>query len=214
MLSSWLKFLVIDLELLTLPEPLSLPSVLSGVRVTRSLVLCVLFCRSLFVLLSLFFWQLHCLSFFDYRFWLPLWYLQTLLVATILNIPPLSQYLSSIIYISLSMLRPYKDDYNTVLNVIWYKDFKWYFKWIVLFYFIMIFKKYHPWTLIPFKGLGNSFDLHPWRAKSLPLDILQDTFKESLCIELDFRHPNVDMGFRNALRLLDTLKTRKYLWYL
>ena len=34
---------------------------------TRSLVLCVLFCRSLFVLLSLFFWQLYCLS-FDYRF--------------------------------------------------------------------------------------------------------------------------------------------------
>ena len=117
-----------------------------------------------------------CLSFYHYSFgscivcpssitgfWLPLWYLQTLLVAAILNIPPLSQYLSSIIYISLSMLRPYKDEYNTVLNVIWYKDFKWYFRWIVLFYFIMIFKRYHPRTLIPFKDINNSLDLNPKR---------------------------------------------------
>ena len=42
--------------------------VLSGVRVARSLVFWVVFCRSLFVLLSFFFWP----------FWLPLWYLQTL----------------------------------------------------------------------------------------------------------------------------------------
>jgi hypothetical protein len=33
------------------------------VRVTRSLVLCIMFCRSLFVLLSCFFWPLCCLSF-------------------------------------------------------------------------------------------------------------------------------------------------------
>jgi hypothetical protein len=39
----------------------------SGVRVTRSLVFCVVFCRSLFVLLSFFFWSLCCLSFFDLR---------------------------------------------------------------------------------------------------------------------------------------------------
>ena len=39
------------------------PPVVSGVRVTRSLVLCVLFCRSLFVLLSFFFWPLCSLSF-------------------------------------------------------------------------------------------------------------------------------------------------------
>ena len=42
-------------------------SVFSGVRVTRSLLLCVLFCRSLFVLLSFFFWPWCCLSFFDLR---------------------------------------------------------------------------------------------------------------------------------------------------
>jgi len=32
------------------------------VRVTRSLVLCIMFCRPLFVLLSCFFWSLCCLS--------------------------------------------------------------------------------------------------------------------------------------------------------
>jgi hypothetical protein len=37
----------------TLPEHLSSPTVFSGVRVTRSLVLCVMFCRSLFVLFLL-----------------------------------------------------------------------------------------------------------------------------------------------------------------
>ena len=35
-----------------LPEHLSSPPVFSGVRVTRSVILCVMFCRSLFVLLS------------------------------------------------------------------------------------------------------------------------------------------------------------------
>jgi hypothetical protein len=50
-------------ELLTLPENLSSPPVFCGVRVARSLVLCVMFCRSLFVLLYFFFWPLCCLSF-------------------------------------------------------------------------------------------------------------------------------------------------------
>ena len=36
----------------------------NGVRVTRSLVLCVMLCRSLCVPLSFFFWPLHCLSFY------------------------------------------------------------------------------------------------------------------------------------------------------
>jgi hypothetical protein len=34
-------------------------------RVTQSLVFCVMFCRSLFVILSFFFWPLCCLFFFD-----------------------------------------------------------------------------------------------------------------------------------------------------
>ena len=36
-------------------------------------------------------------------------------------------------------------------------------------------------------------------------------FMEPLNIELDLRHPSVDMGSRNALKHLGTLKTREYL---
>ena len=39
--------------------------VFSLVRVAQSLVVCVLFCRSLFFLVSVFFWPWRCLSFFD-----------------------------------------------------------------------------------------------------------------------------------------------------
>ena len=48
----------------------------SGVLFAQSIVLCVVFCRSLFVLLFFIFWSLHCLSFSTYGFWLPLWYLR------------------------------------------------------------------------------------------------------------------------------------------
>jgi hypothetical protein len=53
----------VEQELLTLPEDLSSLSVLSGVRIGRSLGFCVRFCRSMFVFLSFFFWALRCLSF-------------------------------------------------------------------------------------------------------------------------------------------------------
>jgi len=43
-------------ELITLSEHLSSPPRLSGISVIRSLVLCLVICRSLFVLLSFFFW--------------------------------------------------------------------------------------------------------------------------------------------------------------
>jgi hypothetical protein len=39
----------------------------SEFRISRSLVLCLIFCRSLSVLLPFFFWPLYCLSFFDLR---------------------------------------------------------------------------------------------------------------------------------------------------
>ena len=52
-----------ELELLTLPEHLSSHPVFSGGCIARSLVFRVVFCRSLFVLLSFFFWSLCCLSF-------------------------------------------------------------------------------------------------------------------------------------------------------
>jgi hypothetical protein len=64
-------------ELPTLPGHLNSPPVFSGVRVTRSLVLCVCFVDGC---LSFFFWPLYCLSFFDLRNMITsLWYLQTLL---------------------------------------------------------------------------------------------------------------------------------------
>jgi len=54
---------LVEQELLTLPGHLSLPVVFSGVLVSVSLLFCEVFCRSLFVILSLFFWTLPCLSF-------------------------------------------------------------------------------------------------------------------------------------------------------
>jgi hypothetical protein len=44
---------LVEQERLTLPEQLSLSPVVSGVRVTRSFVLSIMFCRSLFVLFLL-----------------------------------------------------------------------------------------------------------------------------------------------------------------
>jgi hypothetical protein len=55
---------LVEQELLTLSEHLGSPPVLSGVRVARSLIFCVMFCSSLFVL---FLWPLCCLCFFDLR---------------------------------------------------------------------------------------------------------------------------------------------------
>jgi hypothetical protein len=73
------RVLLVEQNLLTLPEHLGSPPVISGVRVTRSLVLCVCFvdrCLSFFT-----FSFGHCVvcSSSIYGFWLPLWYLQTLL---------------------------------------------------------------------------------------------------------------------------------------
>ena len=66
---------LVEQELPTLPEPLSSPPVFSGVRVARSLVLCVCFVDRC---LYFFFWPLCCL--FDLRILITsLWYLQTLL---------------------------------------------------------------------------------------------------------------------------------------
>ena len=58
---------LVEQELPTLPEHLSSPPVFNGVCVIRSLVLYVMFCRSLFFLLSFLFWSLCGLFFFDIR---------------------------------------------------------------------------------------------------------------------------------------------------
>ena len=55
------------IHLFTRQEHLNSLPALNEVHATRSLVLCVMFYRSLFVLLSFFFWPLCCLSFFDLR---------------------------------------------------------------------------------------------------------------------------------------------------
>jgi hypothetical protein len=71
---------LVELELLTLPEHLSSSPVFSGVRVTRSLVLCVCFVDRCLSFCSLSFGHCIVCSSSIYRFWLPLWYLQTLLI--------------------------------------------------------------------------------------------------------------------------------------
>ena len=76
---------LVEQELLTLTEHLSSPPVFRGVRVTRSLVLyvcfvyrCLSFCTFSFG---------HCVVCSSiYGFWLPLWYLQTLLSTVVLTI--------------------------------------------------------------------------------------------------------------------------------
>jgi len=67
------RMLHVEQQLLILPEHVGSPPVFSGVSLARSLVFCVVFYRSLFVLLAFFFWQLLCLPFFDLRLLLPLW---------------------------------------------------------------------------------------------------------------------------------------------
>ena len=76
------RVLLVEQELLTIPEHMSSPPVFSGIRSRYSIFsFTCKFCRSLFVLLSYFFWPLCCLFFFDIRILITsLWYLQTLLV--------------------------------------------------------------------------------------------------------------------------------------
>jgi hypothetical protein len=74
----------VEQELLTLPERLSSSPIFSGVRVTQSLVFCVMFCRSLFVLLSFFFLTivLSVILFTDYDYPLGIFKLVLLFVVT------------------------------------------------------------------------------------------------------------------------------------
>ena len=72
---------LVEQERFTLPKHLSSPPIFSGVRVTRSLVLCVCFVdRCLSVCTFSFGYCVVCSSSI-YGFWLPLWYLQSLLIA-------------------------------------------------------------------------------------------------------------------------------------
>ena len=70
---------LVEQELLTLLEHLSSPPVFSGIRVTRSLVLYVCFVDRCLSFCTFSFGHCVVCSFSIYGFWLPLWYLQTLL---------------------------------------------------------------------------------------------------------------------------------------
>jgi len=56
------NMLLVEPELLTVPEHLNSPPVFSGLRNTRYLFFCAVFCSTLFVLVSFLFGLLHCLS--------------------------------------------------------------------------------------------------------------------------------------------------------
>ena len=71
---------LVEQELITLPEHLSSPPAFSGVRVTRSLVLYVCFVDRCLSFCTFSFGHCVVCSSSIYGFWLPLWYLQTLLI--------------------------------------------------------------------------------------------------------------------------------------
>ena len=72
------RVLIVEQEMITLPEHLSSPPVFGGVRITRSLVLCLYFVDRFLCFCSFSFG--HCvLCPSIYGFWLLLWYLQNLL---------------------------------------------------------------------------------------------------------------------------------------
>ena len=70
---------LVEQKLLIQPEPLSSPPVFSGVRLTRSLVLCVWFIDRCLSFCTFSFGHCVVCSSSIYGFWLPLLYLQTLL---------------------------------------------------------------------------------------------------------------------------------------
>jgi hypothetical protein len=76
------RALLVEQELLTLPEHLSSPPVFSGVHVTWSLVLYVCFVDRCLSFCTFSFGHCVVCSSSIYGFWLPLFYLQTLLVLT------------------------------------------------------------------------------------------------------------------------------------
>jgi len=76
---------LVEQELLILPERLSSPPVFSEVRVTRSLALCVCFVGRCLSFCTFSFGYCVVCSISIYGFWLPLWYLQTLLTRNKLN---------------------------------------------------------------------------------------------------------------------------------
>jgi hypothetical protein len=80
---------LVEQELLTLPDHLGSPPVFSGVRVTRSLFLYVCFADLCLSFCTFSFGHYFVCSSSIYGFWLPLWYLQTLLITDLKNMSKL-----------------------------------------------------------------------------------------------------------------------------
>jgi len=72
---------LVEQEVITLPEYLSSPPVFSGVSITRSLVLYVCFVDRCLSFSTFSFGNCVVCSSSIYGFWLPLWYLQNLLIS-------------------------------------------------------------------------------------------------------------------------------------
>ena len=81
-----LRVPLVEQELFTIPEHLSSPQILSGVRVTQSFVLCVCFVDRCLSFCPCSFGHCVVCSSSMYGFWLPLWYLQTLLIEVLSTI--------------------------------------------------------------------------------------------------------------------------------
>ena len=76
---------LVEQELITLPGHLSSPLNFSGVRVTRSLVLCVCFVDRCLSFCPFSFGHCVVCSSSIYRFWLPLWYLLVIVLSVLLR---------------------------------------------------------------------------------------------------------------------------------
>ena len=70
----------------------------------QSLVFCVVFCESLFIILYFFFWSLHCLSYSDLRLLINPWYL---------FFSPLVEFVSEDFFLCLSDLDLHKENQRT-----------------------------------------------------------------------------------------------------
>ena len=85
----------------------------SEVRVARSLVFCVLFCRSLFILCAFSFGHyIVCPFSMICGFWLPFWCLQTFLIRVLGHV-------SVVFFVDISASSLCKTNHNELANILW-----------------------------------------------------------------------------------------------
>ena len=103
----------VEQELLVLPEHLNSPLIFSVIRVARCLAICVMFCSSLFVMLSFSFG--HCTSSI-YIVWLPIWYLNF----SVSSIPCYNLCTGTVVVLHPIYLRSVHSEIPRVSNKVWY----------------------------------------------------------------------------------------------